>query len=67
MDLQNFIYLLFALVWLSGLIWASVIAFKSRSANNKMTTLKTNESLFVKSGKINARKLTAIDLRKDKR
>lgn len=30
MDLQNFIYLLFALVWLSGLIWASVIAFKCR-------------------------------------
>ena len=28
MDLQNFIYLLFALVWLSGLIWAGVIAFK---------------------------------------
>lgn len=30
MDLQNFIYLLFALVWLSGLIWAGVIAFKNR-------------------------------------
>lgn len=30
MTLQNFIYLLFALVWLSGLIWASVIAFKYR-------------------------------------
>lgn len=30
MDLQNFIYLLFSLVWLSGLIWAGVIAFKSR-------------------------------------
>ena len=30
MTLQNFIYLLFAAVWLSGLIWASVIAFKSR-------------------------------------
>lgn len=30
MDLQNFIYILFALVWLSGLIWASVIAFKNR-------------------------------------
>lgn len=29
MDLQNFIYLLFGLVWLSGLIWASVIAFKN--------------------------------------
>nr|DAJ22760.1 MAG TPA: hypothetical protein [Siphoviridae sp. ctm488] len=30
MDLQNFIYILFALVWLSGMIWASVIAFKNR-------------------------------------
>lgn len=30
MDLQKFIYLLFATVWLSGLIWASVIAFKNR-------------------------------------
>nr|DAJ84941.1 MAG TPA: Insulin receptor [Caudoviricetes sp.] len=30
MDLQNFIYLLIALVWLSGLIWASVIFFKKR-------------------------------------
>ena len=30
MDLQNFIYLLFAAVWLSGLIWAGMIVFKSR-------------------------------------
>lgn len=30
MDLQNFIYLLFAAVWLSGLIWASVVVFKNR-------------------------------------
>nr|DAF18257.1 MAG TPA: hypothetical protein [Caudoviricetes sp.] len=30
MNLQNFIYLLFSLVWLIGLIWAGVIAFKSR-------------------------------------
>lgn len=30
MDLQNFIYLLLALVWLYGLIWAGGIAFKSR-------------------------------------
>lgn len=30
MDLQNFIYLVFSLVWISGLIWAGVIAFKSR-------------------------------------
>lgn len=35
MDLQNFIYLLFALVWLSGLIWASVIAFKNREKNDE--------------------------------
>lgn len=34
MDLQNFIYILFALVWLSGLAWASVIAFKNRKENN---------------------------------
>nr|DAX63589.1 MAG TPA: hypothetical protein [Caudoviricetes sp.] len=30
MDVQNFIYLLFSLVWLSGFIWAGVIAFRSR-------------------------------------
>lgn len=30
MDLQNFIYLIFAAVWISGLIWAGVIAFKCR-------------------------------------
>ena len=30
MNLQNFIYLLLALVWLSGLIWAGVIALKNR-------------------------------------
>nr|DAR23268.1 MAG TPA: hypothetical protein [Caudoviricetes sp.] len=30
MNLQNFIYILLALVWLSGLIWSSVIAFKNR-------------------------------------
>lgn len=30
MTLQNFIYLLFGLIWLSGLIWASVIAFKKQ-------------------------------------
>ena len=30
MDLQNFIYLLFAAVWIAGMIWASVIAFKNR-------------------------------------
>ena len=30
MDLQNFIYILFAAVWISGLIWAGVIAFRNR-------------------------------------
>ena len=30
MTLQNFMYILFALVWLSGLFWAGVIAFKCR-------------------------------------
>ena len=30
MTLKNFIYLVFAAVWLSGMIWAGVIAFKSR-------------------------------------
>lgn len=66
MDLQNFIYLLFSLVWLSGLIWAGVIAFKNRKTNDK-TTLKTNESLNVNVGKMNASKLTTTDIRKEKR
>ena len=35
MTIQNFIYLLFALVWLSGLIWAGVIAFRNRKGNNE--------------------------------
>lgn len=65
MDIQNFIYLLFALVWLSGLIWASVIAFRSRKTNDK-TTLKINENLNINVSKMNASKLTTIDLRKDK-
>lgn len=66
MDLQNFIYLLFTLVWLSGLIWASVIAFRSGKTNDK-TTLKTNKSLNVNIGKMNARKLTTTYIGKDKR
>lgn len=65
MNLQDFIYLVFAAVWLSGLIWASVIAFRSRRTSNK-TTLKTNKSLNVKVGKMNASKLTTTDLRKEK-
>lgn len=65
MDLQNFIYLLFALIWLSGLIWAGVIAFRGRKTNDK-TTLKINENLNINVGQMNASKLTTIDLRKDK-
>lgn len=65
MTLQNFIYLLLALVWLSGLIWASVIAFRSRKANDK-TTLKINENLNINVGKMNASKLTTTDIRKGK-
>lgn len=65
MDLQNFIYILLATVWLSGFIWASVIAYRSRKTNDK-TTLKTNESLNVNIGKMNARKLTTTYIRKDK-
>lgn len=65
MDLQNFIYLLLALVWLSGLIWASVIAFRSRKTNDK-TTLKINENLNINVGKMNASKLTTTDIRKGK-
>ena len=34
MDLQNLIYLLLALVWLYGLIWASVIAFRNRGGKD---------------------------------
>ena len=66
MDLQNFIYLLFAAAWISGLIWAGVIAFKSRKNNDIKITLKNIESLNLKANKIDASKLTAIDLRKDK-
>lgn len=35
MTLQNFIYLVFAAFWLSGLIWAGVIAFKHRKENDE--------------------------------
>nr|DAF38269.1 MAG TPA: hypothetical protein [Bacteriophage sp.] len=65
MDLQNFIYILFALVWISGLIWAGVIAFRSRKTNDK-TTLKINENLNINVGKMNASKLTTTDIRKGK-
>lgn len=35
MDLQNFIYLIFAAVWIFGLIWAGVIAFKNRGGKDE--------------------------------
>lgn len=41
MDLQNFIYLLFAAVWLSGLIWAGMIVFKSRKEKMMIGDEKT--------------------------
>lgn len=40
MDLQNFIYLLLALVWLSGLIWSCVIVFKNRRKKMKMYVVR---------------------------
>lgn len=65
MNLLNFIFFMLCGAWLIGFAWASVIAFRSRRTINK-TTLKTNESLNVKVGEMNASKLTTIDLRKDK-
>lgn len=65
MNLQNFIYLLFATVWISGLIWAGVIAFRSRKTNDK-TTLKNNKKLNVNISKMDASKLTTTDIRKGK-
>lgn len=102
MDLQNFIYILFALVWLSGLIWASVIAFRNRKGEamrcdvcgkkikkgtgitfyeNDIVTAyfhrhcyrgspfwkEPSKPLNVNKGRMNARKLTTMDIRKDKR
>lgn len=102
MDLQNFIYLLFGLIWLSGLIWASVIAFRNRKGEmmrcdvcgkkiKKGTGIvfyendsvianyhrhcyrgssfwkEPSKPLNVNKGRMNARKLTTIDLRKGKR
>lgn len=66
MDTQNFIYLLLATVWLSGLIWAGVIAFRNRKADDKTVKLKTNKPLNVNKRRMNASKLTTIDLRKEK-
>ena len=66
LTLLDIIELAFGIVWLSGLIWASVIAFRSGKTNDK-TTLKTNKSLNVNIGKMNARKLTTTYIGKDKR
>nr|DAO28693.1 MAG TPA: membrane protein [Caudoviricetes sp.] len=30
MEFQNFIYLLLTCIWLTGLLWASVIVYRSR-------------------------------------
>lgn len=65
MNLLNFIFFMLCGAWLIGFAWASVIAFRSRKTSDK-TTLKTNESLNVKIGEMNASKLTTTDLRKDK-
>lgn len=54
MTLQNFIYSLFATVWLSGLIWAGMIVFKVKS---KEKNADHSESLNLDSGPMNARKL----------
>lgn len=35
MDLQNFIYLLFATVWLSGLFWAGIVVFNSKTTKRE--------------------------------
>ena len=42
MDLQNFIYLLFATLWLSGLIWAGMIAFKTGRGNEIICSQKVS-------------------------
>lgn len=56
MDLQNFIYLLFGLVWLSGLIWAGVIVFKVKT-KEKEKEMDHGEPLNLDSGPMNAQKL----------
>jgi hypothetical protein len=65
MNLLNFIFFMLCGAWLIGFAWASVIAFRSRKTSDK-TTLKTNKSLNVKIGEMNASKLTTTDLGKDK-
>lgn len=101
MDLQNFIYLLFCLVWLIGFIWVGTIAFKNRKGEvmrcdecgkkiKKGTGIvfyendsvianyhrhcyrgssfwkEPSKSPNVIKGRMNARKLTTMDIRKDK-
>lgn len=66
MNLLNFIFFMLCGAWLIGFAWAGVIAFGSRRTIDK-TTLKTNKSLNLNVGKIDASKLTVTDLRKDKR
>lgn len=65
MNLLDFIFFMLCGAWLIGFVWNSVIAFRSRKTNNE-TTLKTNESLNVNIGKMNASKLKTMDIRKDK-
>ena len=40
MNLQNFIYLLFSLVWLSGLIWAISVAVLSNIEDDKKDEIR---------------------------
>jgi|GEM_PF-1497553 hypothetical protein len=40
MNLQNFIYLLFGLVWLSGLIWAILVAVLSNIEDDKKDEIR---------------------------
>ena len=35
MDIQNFIYLLFAAAWIVGLIWAGLVVFYSKTTKRK--------------------------------
>lgn len=65
MNLLDFIFFMLCGAWLIGFVWDSVIVFRSRKTNDK-TTLKINENLNINVSKMNASKLTTIDLRKDK-
>lgn len=40
MELQNFIYLLFAAVWLGGLAWASVVVIKANGTKKENKAMK---------------------------